>query len=257
MGKDIENHVGRRTAPGRRQAPDSGSPDIGPALRLDRELLAEARRVQVGRLELAEGIERLIAAGGWQALGYPTLESYGRERLGRSGRWLADARALARRLAELPVVREAFVCGRSSVSKAELVARICHRRGETDEAEQAGWVETGEALTVRQLRRLLSCDAMGSDVRERWARDRGHRPAPPGHRPGVRRALAAARVGFEAATLIGRVGRPHTIEAWVDLAAKVTVKQLREHIDSAELDARIGDRPIDRVRCPGAGRGRR
>ena len=106
------------------------------------------------RLALAEGVDRLEGASGITRLGFPGLDAYGRECLGRSGRWLADARALARSLARVPLVREAYLAGRLSSSKAELVARRLVRVGDMDDASQREAIESAEALTIRQLRAL-------------------------------------------------------------------------------------------------------
>ena len=89
----------------------------------------------------AEGFSTAV-----QGLGFPTLESYAREALGRSGRWGGDARALARRLQTLPKLRAALVSGVLSTSMAELVARVA-----TPEDEVA-WVARARAMTVRAMR---------------------------------------------------------------------------------------------------------
>ena len=127
------------------------------------DLLRLTRGMAGLRLALAEGVDRLEATGGITRLGFPSLDAFGRERLGRSGRWLADARALARRLAMLPLVRAAYLAGELSTSKAELVARRLVRGGDVDEASQRQAIEQASALTVRQLRSLsgAACDEDG------------------------------------------------------------------------------------------------
>ena len=58
------------------------------------DLLRLTRGVAGLRLALAEGVDRLEGASGITRLGFPGLDAYGRECLDRSGRWLADARAI-------------------------------------------------------------------------------------------------------------------------------------------------------------------
>jgi len=92
--------------------------------------------------------------GGWTALGYPTLDAYARERLGRSGRWISDARALARKLSQTPdfrPLREALMSGRLSVSKVEVVLKLLSGLTEQPVAQV---VEVARFLTVKQLRAL-------------------------------------------------------------------------------------------------------
>jgi len=86
------------------------------------------------RLALGEGLLRL-STGDIQDFGFPTFESYVREALGRTGRWGADVRGLARRLRDLPHLRAALASGRLSLSVVELVARLATP---DDEAE---WVD--------------------------------------------------------------------------------------------------------------------
>lgn len=119
-------------------------------LATDHRIAALGRGLGAMRLWLGEGLERLEARGGVKALGFPTLGSYAEEALGMSGRQAADARALARRVASLPVMRAALVDGRLAWSKVELLARV------TSPDDEAAWVERGEQLTVRQLRALVA-----------------------------------------------------------------------------------------------------
>ena len=106
------------------------------------------------RLALGEGMIALETNGGWTALGYPTLDAYARERLGRSGRWISDARALARKLSQTPdfrPLREALMSGRLSVSKVEVVLKLLSGLTEQPVAQV---VEVARFLTVKQLRAL-------------------------------------------------------------------------------------------------------
>ncbi len=107
------------------------------------------------RLALGEGLLALETCGGWKALGYPTLDAYARERLGRSGRWFSDARALARRLSESPdfrPLRDALSRGRLSTSKVEVVLKLLSGLTEQPVVQV---VEMARFLTVKQLRQLV------------------------------------------------------------------------------------------------------
>ena len=101
------------------------------------------------RLRIGEGLLRLDAVGGVKALGFPNLEAYCREALGRSGRFGSDVRALARRLSNLPELRAALITGRLKASMVELVARVATP---LDEAE---WVERAATMNVRAMRAEL------------------------------------------------------------------------------------------------------
>jgi len=143
-------------------------------LRLHLELVRLTRGIGGLRLAIADGVERLDALGGVRALGFPSVAAYARERLGRSGRWVGDARTLARRLAVLPLLREAYLSGRLSTSKVELLARHLVRsegRDGLDEEEAA--IAMAASLTVRELRRRLvgrQDDVLdvSDDERRRW-----------------------------------------------------------------------------------------
>lgn len=101
------------------------------------------------RLTLGEGLMHLETVGGFKRLGFPTFESYAREALGRTGRWAADVRGLAKRLGSLPLIRAEVRAGRMSLSMAELVVRVATP---DDEAE---WVARARAMNVRQMRAEL------------------------------------------------------------------------------------------------------
>ena len=117
--------------------------------------LAElGRGVGALRLALGDGLGRLGV--GFQKLGFPTLESYSREALQRSGRWASETRMVARRLTALPALREALVCGHLTWSMAELLVRVATAE---DEAE---WVARVAELDVRGLRALVKMRRVGS-----------------------------------------------------------------------------------------------
>ncbi len=125
------------------------------------------------RLAIADGVERLEVLGGVQWLGFPGVDAYTRERLGRSGRWVGDARTLARRLAGLPLLREAYLSGRLSTSKVELLARHLVRVDRSDTLDEEETITLAASLTVRELRRRLgghesdACDASNGERRRR------------------------------------------------------------------------------------------
>ena len=111
----------------------------------------------IGALRLAMG-EALTQMGhGFQRLGFPTLDSYAREALQRSGRWASETRVVARRLMALPLLREQLASGDLTWSLAELLARVATP---LDEAE---WL--ARDLDVRGLRALLKTrrQAAGED----------------------------------------------------------------------------------------------
>ncbi len=132
---------------------------------LHHELVQLTRGLGGLRLAIADGVERLESLGGVRALGFPNVDAWARERLGRSGRWLGDARTLARRLAVLPLLQEAYLSGRLSTSKVELLARHLVRgdRSDTLGEEEADAIKLAASLTVQTLRRRLG--GCGDDTR--------------------------------------------------------------------------------------------
>ncbi len=116
---------------------------------LDEELLRLSRGMSTVRLRVGALLEALASPGGHHELGFSSLEAYARERCERTGRWAADTRALARRLAKLPALRQALGRGQIGWSVAELLARHV-----TAESELA-WLERARNMTVRELRAAL------------------------------------------------------------------------------------------------------
>src|SRR5262249_8367631 len=92
--------------------------------RLDAELCRVAMGVGVLRLAMAEGLEALARCGGHHDLGFASVEGYALERCERSARWVQGARALARRLAELPAIRRALLRGEMGFCMAQVIARV-------------------------------------------------------------------------------------------------------------------------------------
>ncbi len=137
-------------------------------LSLHHELVQLTRGLGGLRLAIADGVERLESLGGVRALGFPNVDAWARERLGRSGRWLGDARTLARRLAKLPLLRELYLSGKLSTSKVELLARHLVRGDRSDRLgdEEADAIALAASLTVQTLRRRLG--GCGDDARRTW-----------------------------------------------------------------------------------------
>ena len=121
-----------------------------PALEaLDRELARLGRGLGALRLRLGEAIEVFANQGGHRHLGFSNLANYAQQRCERSGRWAAESRAVARRLAELPQLRAALVLGQLSWSMTELVARHATPDNEAE------LVETARSSTIRAMRKAL------------------------------------------------------------------------------------------------------
>ena len=102
------------------------------------------------RLAMGEGLMHLETVGGFRRLGFPTLESYAREALGRTGRWASDVRSLAKKLAPLPLLRARIQAGHVSLSLAELVVRVATPH------DEAAWVARTATMNVRQMRAELT-----------------------------------------------------------------------------------------------------
>jgi hypothetical protein len=126
---------------------------------LDAELVRLGRGAAALRLGLGEVLEALAARQGHHALGFSSLGAYAVERCGRSERWVADSRALARKLAGLPRLRHALLAGRVSWCMAEVVARYAAAESE------AFLVALAPRLTVRRMKALLAgaSGAAGTD----------------------------------------------------------------------------------------------
>jgi len=125
---------------------------FGEVERLDRELAGLGRGTAALRLRVGDAIEALAKAGGHHDLGFACVGDYARERCAHPARWAADLRAMARRLASLPLLREALVRGEISWSMAEVVSR--HATAETE----AELVEQARRETVRAMRARLGAE---------------------------------------------------------------------------------------------------
>ena len=118
-------------------------------LRWDAELAQLGRGVGRFNLEIGVALEPLKRKGWHRELGYSSLEGYALERCSRTGRWAAEAAALARGLKSLPQLRAALVQARVSLSMATLLS--AHTNAETDEFMTA----KAQRSTVRQMRMYL------------------------------------------------------------------------------------------------------
>jgi len=54
-------------------------------------------------------------------------------------------------------------------------------------------------------------------------------------------ALIEGRIGYEAASLLARVSQKDDADTWVERATRLTVKQLREEVETARLFGRVSD----------------
>lgn len=76
------------------------------------------------RLALGEAFEALRERCLFHELGFSSLSAYVLERSGRSARWAAESRALARKLHRLRWLRNQVVCGALSWSRAEILSKL-------------------------------------------------------------------------------------------------------------------------------------
>ena len=132
--------------------------DIDPVAQLDARLTALVVGAARWRLALGEALERLgrvRPVGGPRALGFSSMAAYAVERCGTSGRWVEEARGVARRLTRLPRLRAALCSGAVTWSMAQLVAR--HATAD----DEVHLVEAAMSSTVRAMRARLEPDRSG------------------------------------------------------------------------------------------------
>ena len=127
--------------------------DLEEVRALDWELVRLSRGAGRLRLRIGQALLRLEGEGDFHELGFPTLSAYAYERCSRSGRWAAESRALARRLAELPAIRDALERGRIGWSTAEVLARYATAESEGELLAEA------RGRTVREMRVRLKAAA--------------------------------------------------------------------------------------------------
>src|SRR4051794_850788 len=125
---------------------------IGEVERLDALLASFAPAETALRLRLGQVLE-VLGRGGHFQVGFSSLAAYALERCDRSVRWVEAARCLARRLEQLPELRQAMTMGmRSGVaivnlswSMGELLARVAQPQ------DERRWVEAAQSRTVREM----------------------------------------------------------------------------------------------------------
>jgi hypothetical protein len=125
---------------------------------VDAELVRLGRGGAGLRLWLGEVLERLAVRQGHHELGFSSVGAYVTERCGLRERWVADTRAMARRLAELPAMRRALVRGEVSWSMAATLVPHVTRDSE------AFLVGLAKRATVRQVRALFQGKEDGGTV---------------------------------------------------------------------------------------------
>ncbi|MCZ7682030.1 MAG: hypothetical protein M5U28_25845 [Sandaracinaceae bacterium] len=135
------------------------------------------------------------------------------------------------------------------------------------EAPPEGALAIDRAILRELAPRLASCDLRMGELLARFFRGRGwrvlgfageaqyarerlgmSRSAVLGRVTLCRRSLHLApiagavgdgRIGWEAATLVGRVATPDTVKAWIDRATRRTFRHLREEVSAAQLMKRM------------------
>lgn len=133
------------------------SPDLDRLRAWDGELVRLAKGQNRVRYSMGQALVRFDERGGHRELGFSSLGAFAAERCSRSGRWVADTRAMARRLSGLPLLEGALVRGELNWSMVELVCR--HATAETE----AVLVELAKCSTVRAMRDVLAESADGSE----------------------------------------------------------------------------------------------
>jgi len=96
-------------------------------------------------ISIGEGLAALNVGLRVLDLGYSNIHDYAREELGINASTAAKMERLARRLADLPVIRDALRRGFITPRKAEIIAPVA--RG-----NEAYWLFRGQAGTVRDLK---------------------------------------------------------------------------------------------------------
>ncbi len=100
---------------------------------------------------LGEVALELSRRGAWVTLGFTGIGHYAESRLGLPSTLLEDRVRVARRLASLPLLREAYECGRIPLDALLVVLRTLGRGPVPDEVERA-WLRRAREATVKRLR---------------------------------------------------------------------------------------------------------
>lgn len=117
---------------------------------LDCQLACVAQKSGSLQLAIGLGLEALARANGYAQLGFSSLNAYSLERCERSASWAREARVLAVRVSELPLLRDALLSGRISWSMAGEVARVAMP------ADEAQWLQICGQCTVKGFRKLAA-----------------------------------------------------------------------------------------------------
>ena len=125
----------------RRTAYAAGGGDVAP------RLVALARAQAPLRRTLAAIAGRLVAARGWERLGYARRRDYAAERAGVSDRHLQELAQVDAVLARLPRLQAAFLGGELTWTQARLLGRVA-----TPE-DEARWITFARQRTARALAR--------------------------------------------------------------------------------------------------------
>jgi hypothetical protein len=120
---------------------------VGGRLELDAQLAAYVRARGPLRRALAAVAGRLVAARGWERLGFARLRDYAVERVGLSARSVQDLACVDARLAELPRLEAALVSGSITWTKARLLARVATA------VDERTWLARAAQRTARELSR--------------------------------------------------------------------------------------------------------
>ncbi len=99
------------------------------------------------RRVLARIAGRLVAARGWERLGFARCSNYARERLGLAARQLQELAYVDACFERLPAIEAGFVAGALSWTKARLLCRVA-----TPE-DEARWIAFARTTTARELSR--------------------------------------------------------------------------------------------------------
>src|SRR5690606_29927250 len=94
---------------------------------LDAEVARLARSAGRLRLVFGEALCVVAARSAQHELGFSSLGAYAQERCDVAVRWALDSQALARRLEQLPQLRQAVFSGEVGWSRADLLARLIER----------------------------------------------------------------------------------------------------------------------------------
>lgn len=124
-----------------------------------REIIQIIRVQDYVERELGRLLCDMSGHGDWTTLGFRSLGHYARERLGMSERTAAHRAAVARKLARLPVLENAYRHGKLRREAAGIVASILGHRASVE--DQEAWLAHAQCNSIRRLldeRRLCEHD---------------------------------------------------------------------------------------------------